>query len=94
MEESATEFDWDPKKNRENLRKHGVRFETASSIFEYPWVLSQKDDLHSDFEERFNALGEIAPGVILFVAFIWRESDWGEAIRLISARAASAKESL
>jgi uncharacterized DUF497 family protein len=26
-------FDWDPAKDRENLRKHGVGFETASLAF-------------------------------------------------------------
>jgi len=92
MEERASRFEWDPVKNRENLRKHGVRFETASLIFEDPWILSRKDLSHDDEEERFDALGEIAPGVILFVVFAWREQDGNEVIRLISARAASAKE--
>jgi uncharacterized DUF497 family protein len=92
MNEPISPFDWDPAKNRENLRKHSVRFETASLIFEDPWVLSRKDISHDDAEERYNALGEIAPGVILFVVFTWRLRDEDEIIRLISARAASADE--
>ncbi len=92
MNEPIGNYDWDPVKNRENLRKHGVRFETASLVFEDPWILSRKDLSHDDAEERYNALGEIAPGVILFVVFTLRQRDEDEIIRLISARAASAHE--
>jgi uncharacterized DUF497 family protein len=85
-------FDWDPAKSRENLRKHGVRFETASLVFEDRWILSRKDSSHDDAEERYNALAEIAPGVVLFVVYTYRDLDGVEAIRLISARTASAQE--
>jgi len=73
-------------------KKHGVRFETASLIFEDQWILSRKDISHDDAEERYNALGEIAPGVILFVVFTCRQRGEDEIIRLISARAASVQE--
>jgi uncharacterized DUF497 family protein len=86
------QFAWDPTKNRENLRKHGVRFETVKLVFEDPWIVSRKDDSHDEAEERYNALGEIAAGAVLFVVFAVREQDEVEVIRLISARAASAKE--
>jgi hypothetical protein len=85
-------FDWDQSKNIENLRKHGVRFETASLAFEDPWNLSRKDQARNDAEERYNALAEIAPIVVLFVVYTWRERDEEEIIRLISARSASARE--
>jgi len=85
-------FDWDPAKNRVNRRKHGVGFETASLILEDQWILSRKDLSHQDAEDRYNALGEIAPGAILFVVYTLREEDGDETIRLISARAASAQE--
>src|ERR1041385_1196688 len=87
-----TRFEWDPAKNRENLRKHGVRFETAVLVFEDPWILSRKDQLHGEDEERFNALGEIAPGVVLFLVFTCREEENEEIIRLVSARTASSHE--
>jgi hypothetical protein len=92
MKETIDRFDWDPAKNRENLRRHGVRFETASLIFDDPWILSRKDFSHDDPEERYNALGEIALGAILFVVFTWRDRDGAEIIRIISARTASAHE--
>jgi uncharacterized DUF497 family protein len=85
-------FDWDPAKSRENLRKHGIRFETASIVFEDQWILSRKDLSHDDAEERYNALGEIAPGVVLFIVYMYRARDGDEIIRLISARSASAHE--
>jgi uncharacterized DUF497 family protein len=85
-------FDWDPAKDRENLRKHGIRFETAKLVFEDPWILSRKDLSHDEAEERFNALGEISPGVVVFVVFTIREQHEEETTRLISARAASAHE--
>jgi len=85
-------FDWDPVKNRENLRKHDVSFETAATAFEDQWILSRKDLSHNDAEERYNALGEIAPGVVLFVVYTYRELDGDEVIRMISARSASAQE--
>jgi uncharacterized DUF497 family protein len=85
-------FDWDPAKGRENLRKHGVGFQTASLVFEDPWILSRKDLSHDDAEDRYNALGEIGAGAILFVVYTWRERDGEETIRLISARGASAQE--
>jgi uncharacterized DUF497 family protein len=87
-----TRFEWDPAKSRENLRKHGVRLDTATLVFEDPRIVSRKDLLHDDEEERFNALGEIAPGVVLFVVYTWREENDEEFIRLISARSASAYE--
>jgi hypothetical protein len=85
-------YDWDPAKNRENLRKHDVSFETAATSFEDQWILSRKDISHDDAEERYNALGEIAPGVVLFVVYTYRELDGDEVIRMISARSASAQE--
>ncbi|WP_315775096.1 MULTISPECIES: BrnT family toxin [unclassified Bradyrhizobium] len=38
------EFDWDPAKAESNLRKHGVAFERAMSIFSDPLALSLLDD--------------------------------------------------
>jgi len=85
-------FDWDPAKNRENLRKHDVSFETAARAFDDQWILSRKDLSHEVAEERYNALGEIASGVVLFVVYTYRELNESEIIRIISARGASAQE--
>jgi len=45
-------FDWDPIKAKQNLRKHGVSFERAAMIFRDPFAISIYDDEHSDDEDR------------------------------------------
>ena len=60
-------FEWDEQKNRQNLKKHNVRFETAALIFDDPALLTERE-LSVEGEERWNTLGSVAPGVVLFVA--------------------------
>jgi len=50
-------FEWDPKKNRENQRKHGVSFEEAETVFSDEHGLFISDPDHSEDEERFLLLG-------------------------------------
>ena len=59
-------FEYDERKNRQNLLKHGVDFRTAEIVFDDPYALTRRDDVH-DEEERYITLGEIAAGVVLFV---------------------------
>jgi uncharacterized DUF497 family protein len=49
-------FEWDENKNRQNLLKHEVRFETAALVFDDPHALTQRDQ-SSDDEERWITLG-------------------------------------
>jgi uncharacterized DUF497 family protein len=85
-------FEYDERKNRQNLAKHGVDFRTAQIVFEDPYALSRRDEVH-DEEERYITLGEIAPGVVLFVAHAaFAAADGEEVIRFISARAATSRE--
>jgi len=80
---------WDDAKNVANQAKHGVSFEEASELFssgaEYLEIF---DDLHSDDEERFIAIGPVRRGVVLVV---WTEVA-EETTRIISARWASKRE--
>ena len=46
-------FDWDEQKNTLNLKRHRVRFETASLAFEDPVAITLRDVLH---EETRNVL--------------------------------------
>jgi uncharacterized DUF497 family protein len=84
-------FEWDDVKNQRNLLKHDVRFETAILVFEDPYALTELDALFED-EERWNTLGAIAPGVVLFVVHTWFEQDREEVVRVISARLAESHE--
>jgi uncharacterized protein len=84
-------FEWDENKNRQNLRKHDIRFETAVLVFDDPYSLTQRDEL-CDEEERWITLGAIARGAILMVVHSWSEENAEAVVRVISARAATAHE--
>lgn len=82
---------WDENKNRQNLRKHDVRFETAVLVFDDPYAITQRD-LTSEDEERFITVGAIGQGSILLVVHTFYEKHDEELIRVISARAAESHE--
>jgi uncharacterized DUF497 family protein len=81
-------FEWDEAKSRRNLKKHGVSFEEASTIFGDPLARTIHDAVHSEQEDRFVNLGESQRGRLLVVVF----TDRGDKIRIVSARAASRRE--
>ena len=83
-------FVWDPRKARENARKHGVTFEEAQTVFFDDHALLVGDPDHSDEEDRFLLLGISSVLRILVVCHCYRESD--SEIRLISARKADKDE--
>ncbi len=83
-------FEWDGKKDRRNLAKHKIDFETATLVFEDPHQLSFQDRI-VEGEERWQTFGVIA-GLIVMVAHTWWEEEGGEVIRLISARKATSRE--
>ena len=84
-------FEWDEQKNRQNLRKHDVRFETAVLVFDDPYALTQRDFTSED-EERWITVGAIGPGSVLLVVHTFYEKQGEEIIRIISARAAESHE--
>ena len=69
-------FEWEAGKNRGNVAKHKVSFETAISVFDDPNALSIPDRI-VDGEERWQTLGMIV-GLILIVAHTWRDEDGEE----------------
>ena len=75
-----TLFEWDEKKNTENRRKHGVRFETAQYAFIDPKRVIAKDLAHSKIEKRYYCFGKVKGGV-LTVRFTHRPNR----IRIIGA---------
>jgi uncharacterized protein len=81
-------FEWDEKKAKQNLKKHGVSFEEASTIFGDPLARTIHDPLHSGEEDRFVNLGESQRRRLLVVVFTER----GQNIRRISARVATRLE--
>ena len=61
---AKTRFDWDPDKDAENQRKHGVSFSRAQYAFADPQRVIAKDEAHSQTEERFYCFGEVDGGVL------------------------------
>ena len=84
------QFDWDPAKARANLRKHGVAFEEAQTVFVDDRALLIDDPDHSDEEARFVLLGLSAAPRILVVVHACRSAP--DTIRIISARKATKAE--
>ena len=84
------EFTWDRNKNEINIRKHGVSFEEAMTVFYDPEAVLFDDPEHSSEEERFLIIGCSRKERICIVSHCYREND--EVIRIISARKATARE--
>jgi uncharacterized DUF497 family protein len=85
-------FDWDPDKAASNLKKHGISFEEARTVFFDENALQFFDSSHSVSEDRFIMLGMSSQANILVVCHC--ERDGGNTVRLISARKATQSESL
>lgn len=83
-------FEWDPRKDAANQKKHGVSFEEAQSVFFDDNAIQFYDEGHSEQEERFVMLGMSIRSRILVVCHCERRS--GEVIRIISARKATSVE--
>ena len=84
-------FEWDPAKATGNLRKHGVSFDDAQSVFYDEFAIQFFDEEHSGSEERFLLLGVSTGANLLLVCHC--ERDAGNVIRIISARKATKRES-
>jgi uncharacterized protein len=81
-------FEWDSQKAALNLRKHGVSFEDAASIFGDPLAGTIPDPEHSTAEPRFITIG-VTPAQRLLVVV---HTDRAERMRIISARPATRAE--
>jgi uncharacterized DUF497 family protein len=81
-------FEWDFRKARSNIAKHGVSFETASTVFGDAASLTIPDPDHSITERRSVTIGRAFNGKLIVVV----HTDRGNNIRIISARGASQRE--
>jgi hypothetical protein len=81
-------FEWDPEKAKKNLRKHGVSFEEAVTVFYDPLSATFDDPDHSVGEYRFITIGLSSRDRLIVVA----HAERGESLRIINARPATAHE--
>ena len=82
------QFSWDPQKATANLRKHGVSFEEASTVFRDALSATGSDPDHSIGERRFVTFGISSRNRLLVVA----HTDEGESMRIFSARPLTRQE--
>jgi uncharacterized DUF497 family protein len=80
--------EWDTEKAEQNKRKHGVSFDEALTVLSDPLSSTLPDPDHSEREVWMLLMGHAATGRYLIVSLTER----GDMIRLISARAMTARE--
>ncbi|QSI78200.1 BrnT family toxin [Niveibacterium microcysteis] len=83
-------FEWDEPKAKANIKKHGVSFEEAKTVFYDDRARLIADPDHSEDEERFILLGYSSGLKLLVVCHCYRTSE--NVIRIISARKATKQE--
>ena len=80
-------FEWDPKKEQKNIRKHGIDFKTAIQVWKDPHYDLIQDRIVSG-EERWQIIGYVGATLLLVVAHAYKEIDDNEIVDIISAREA------
>ncbi len=78
-------IEWDPRKTKSNIEKHGVSFEEGATALSDPMAATGADPDHSMTEQRYVALGVSEKGRLIVVS----HTEKDETIRIISARKAS-----
>ncbi len=81
-------FEWDQSKAASNLKKHGVSFEEAKTVFDNPLAVIFDDGAHSVDEQREIIIGHSQQNRLLLIAFTERSGN----VRIISARLATRNE--
>ncbi len=84
----SLQFEWDAKKAKANLAKHGVSFEEAMTVFADPLARIFDDEEHSEDEKREIIIGHSIQQHLVLISFTGGE----DRIRLLSARKATRQE--
>lgn len=87
--EYGPDFEWDIQKEKRNISKHGLDFETASKVFKDRNRIEFYDSAHSDGEDRFITIGSVN-NISIVVTIVYTERI--STIRIISARMATKAE--
>ena len=81
-------FEWDNEKAESNLKKHGVSFAEAETVWDDYFYIDLFDEEHSFEENRYLFFGESAQNRLLVVSYTEREN----CVRIISVREMTPKE--
>lgn len=84
-------FEWDESKNQINIRKHGITFEEAATVFEDDRAVLFDDPDHSQDGERYLVIGVSKNEKACIVSHCYRGKE-DQIIRIISARKATKRE--
>ncbi len=60
-------FDWNPAKENQNIRKHKLNFRLALTVFRDPYQLTLYDEEHSQDEDRWITIGLDETGILRVV---------------------------
>ena len=82
-------FEWDPEKAASNIRKHGISFDEAVTVFKDPLAFIFDDISHSEQEHREIIIGTSTLRKMILVCFVERIEG---IVRIISARPATRQE--
>ena len=82
-------FEWDPNKAALNLKKHGIPFSEALTVFSDPLEITIADPDHSLVEYRFLSIGRSERGKLQIVSYTEKRNN---VIRIISSREATRQE--
>lgn len=81
-------FEWDEEKAKTNIKKHGISFDEAITVFLDPFSMTISDPNHSVDEQRYISIGSSGQGRVLVVVYTERRSN----TRIISCRKATPTE--
>lgn len=84
----ALDFEWDPFKSQQNVKKHGVSFREGMTAFADKLSYTISDPEHFMGEYRFLHLGYSSSGNLLVIS----HTERGDRIRIISVRRATKQE--
>ena len=73
-------FEWHDEKAKENLKKHKISFEEATTVFNDPFSITIHDPDHSLEEDRYIDIGTSSKGRLLVAVYVER----GTKVRIIS----------
>ena len=87
------EFEWDPAKAASNLRKHGIGFGLAATVFRDRLMRPIPDEDHDEAEERWMTIGQAKNGQLVVVSHTFVETTGDKTlVRVIPARQATRNE--
>lgn len=88
MNQEIFDFEWHEEQNFANIKKHGISFEEAITVFDDIHAIYKQDSKHSIGELRSFIIGYSSNNILLVVVFTERSQN----VRILSVRKATKNE--